>query len=183
MELSEKELTQFINKFQDKVFRTCLGFVQNTADANDLTQDVFLSVIESIDSFRNEAQLSTWVYRIAVNKSLNHLKKRKVRNIFQSLDKLLFKPGSGESHHYVHNPADEQETSQEAARLLNNALGKLSESQRVAFTLSKYDELNSSEIASIMAISVSAVDAHIHRAKRNILKELQHTEVGQIYKK
>jgi RNA polymerase sigma-70 factor (ECF subfamily) len=175
MELSEKELTQFINKFQDKVFRTCLGFVQNTSDASDLTQDVFLSVIESLGSFRSESQLSTWVYRIAVNKSLNHLKKQKVRRIFQNIDNF-FNPVKGEAHNYVHDPVEEKESGQDAAEKLQRVLRKLNENQRIAFTLSKYDELDNREIASVMSVSLSAVESLIHRAKQNILAELQKME-------
>jgi RNA polymerase sigma-70 factor (ECF subfamily) len=173
MELSEKDLIEFINKFRGRVFRTCLGFVQNTDDANDLTQEVFLAVLESLDDFRNEAQLSTWVYRIAVNKSLNHLKKKKRRNIFQNIDKLLFKSGQGEAHQYVHNPVDDDESSKEVAFLLSHALSKLPESQRVAFTLSKYDELSNPEVASVMGNSVSAVESLLHRAKQNMQKTLR----------
>lgn len=168
MEQSEKELTQFINKFQDRVFRTCLGFVQNKEDAEDLTQDVFVAVIKSIDDFRNESQLSTWVYRIAVNKSLNFLKKKKMRNIFQHVDKVLFRSGTGESHSYVHNPEEEKEQKNETARLLNLALGKLPQSQRTAFILSKYEDLSNAEVATVMDTSVSAVESLLHRAKQNM---------------
>lgn len=173
MNLSEKELTGFIHKFQDKVFRTCLGFVQNTDDAEDLTQDVFLSVIESLGSFRNEAQLSTWVYRIAVNKSLNHLNKRKTRNIFQTLESLFSKTGDTENHDYVHNSVIENESRKEVSQMLKQALDQLPENQRIAFTLSKYEDLPNREIAAIMNISVSAVDALMHRAKLNLQKTLK----------
>jgi RNA polymerase sigma-70 factor (ECF subfamily) len=173
MNVSDKEISQFIGKFQDKVFRTCLGFVQNADDALDLTQDVFLSVLESLASFRNESQLSTWVYRIAVNKSLNHLKKRKTRSIMQSLDLLLFKKEGIETHEHVHNPIIESENRLEVSKMLQYSLGKLPENQRIAFTLSKYEDLDSSEIAGIMNISVSAVDSLLHRAKLNMQKSLQ----------
>jgi len=173
MNVSDKEITQFISKFQDKVFRTCLGFVQNADDALDLTQDVFLSVLESLGSFRNEAQLSTWVYRIAVNKSLNHLKKKKTRSIMQSLDLLLFKKEGVEPHEHAHNPIIESENRMEASKMLKHALEKLPENQKIAFTLNKYDDLDSSEIAGIMNVSVSAVDSLLHRAKLNMQKSLQ----------
>jgi len=173
MDLSEKEITDFINKFRNKVFRTCLGFVQNADDANDLTQDVFLSVFESLGSFRNEAQLSTWVYRIAVNKSLNHLRKKRTRNIYQNLETLFSKEDGYETHQYTHNPLIEQENRQEVSKMLKYALEKLSENQRIAFTLSKYDDLTNSEIAGIMGISVAAVESLMHRAKMNLQKSLQ----------
>lgn len=173
MELSEKEMTQFVNKFRDKVFRTCLGFVQNADDANDLTQDVFLTVIESLGSFRNEAQLSTWVYRIAVNKSLNYLKKKKTRSIFQNLETLFTRKDATENHEFIHNPLIEKEHRQETAKLLKNALDRLPENQRIAFTLSKYEDQSNGEIATIMDVSVPAVESLLHRAKLNLQKSLQ----------
>lgn len=173
MDLTEKEITDFINKFQDKVFRTCLGFVQNADDAKDLTQDVFLSVLESLGSFRYESQLSTWVYRIAVNKSLNHLKKRKIRSIFQNPETLFLKNDGHETHDFAHNPLIEQENQQEISKMLKNALEKLPENQRIAFTLSKYEDLANSEIARIMDVSVAAVESLLHRAKLNMQKSLQ----------
>jgi RNA polymerase sigma-70 factor (ECF subfamily) len=173
MDLSENEITQFISKFQDKVFRTCLGFVQNADDAADLTQDVFLAVLESLGSFRNEAQLSTWLYRIAVNKSLNFLKKRNTRNIFRNIETLFTKKEGIENHDFVHNPLIEKENRQEVAKMLKNALDKLPENQRIAFTLSKYDDLTNSEIAGIMDTSVAAVESLLHRAKQNLQKSLQ----------
>lgn len=173
MQLSDKEITQFVMKFQDKVFRTCLGFVQNADDASDLTQDVFLSVLESIESFRNQAQLSTWVYRIAVNKSLNFLKKKKTRNIFQNLETLFARKDATENHEFVHNPLIEKENRQEVAKLLKNALERLPENQRIAFTLSKYEDLPNGEISTIMDVSVPAVESLLHRAKLNLQKSLQ----------
>jgi RNA polymerase sigma-70 factor (ECF subfamily) len=168
MELNERELTDFINKFRDRVFRTCLGFVQDTEDASDLTQEVFLAVIESIHSYRSESKLETWMYRIAVNKSLNFLRKRKIKAMFQNIDRLAFGKGSKEMPQLSHNPGEMRENSDDAKFLLRFALGKLPENQRIVFILGKYDEKSNSEIANIMEISLSAVEALQHRAKRNL---------------
>jgi len=62
-----------VEKYQEMVFRTCMGLLHNPDDADDIAQEVFVEVYESLGYFRHEAKLSTWIYRIAVNKSLNYL--------------------------------------------------------------------------------------------------------------
>ncbi|MFZ4463400.1 MAG: RNA polymerase sigma factor [Bacteroidales bacterium] len=168
MELNERELTDFINKFRDRVFRTCLGFVQDTDDASDLTQEVFLAVIESLHTYRSESKLETWMYRIAVNKSLNFLRKRKMKAMFRNIDNLVFGREKKEIPQASYNPGEMRENSEEARFLLAHALRKLPNNQRIAFTLSKYDEMSNERIAHIMDVSLSAVESLQHRAKRNM---------------
>lgn len=168
MELNERELTDFINKFRDRVFRTCLGFVQDTEDASDLTQEVFLAVIESLHSFRSDSKLETWMYRIAVNKSINFLRKRKLKAIFKNIDNFVFGKGNKDSSKLSYNPSEIKENSDEARFLLRFALGKLNENQRTVFILAKYNEKSNKEIAEIMNMSLSAVEALQYRAKRNL---------------
>ena len=71
-----------VEKYQDKVFNTCLGFLRNVEEAEDLTQEVFIEVYESIVSFRGDAKVATFLYRIAVNKSLDYLRKKKRKKRF-----------------------------------------------------------------------------------------------------
>ena len=66
-----------VDAFQEKVLNTCYGFVNNKQEAEDLTQEVFIEVFRSIGKFRGDAKLSTWIYRIAVSKSLEEIRKRK----------------------------------------------------------------------------------------------------------
>ena len=72
---------ELVETFKDNVYNTCFGFLRNAEDAQDVAQEVFIEVFESIDGFREDAKLSTWIYRIAVTKSLEYLrwKKRKKR--------------------------------------------------------------------------------------------------------
>jgi len=76
--------TLLVDKYQKMVVNTCRGFVNSYADAEDLAQEVFIELFESLPEFRHESKLSTWIYRIAVNKSLNHIRKKKRENIFSS---------------------------------------------------------------------------------------------------
>ena len=68
---------KLVDEWQDMVYNTALGIVQQADDADDITQDVFIQVYQSVSSFKGESKFSTWLYRIVVTKSLDHLKKKK----------------------------------------------------------------------------------------------------------
>ncbi|MHC1708593.1 MAG: RNA polymerase sigma factor [Bacteroidales bacterium] len=162
-----------VERYQDQVYRTSLSLVQNSDDAEDITQDVFIEVFQSVSSFRGDARLSTWLYRIAVNKSLNLIRKNKRRELFIPIENLLFGRKS-ESTDTAHNLArsDNSLEDSERARILNRAVSSLPENQRIAFTLHKIEELSHKEIAQIMDNSVSSVESLIFRAKVNLQKKL-----------
>src|SRR5690554_7603014 len=75
-----------VERYQQKVFQTCMGFVHHEEDAADLTQEVFIKVYEKLDAFRGEAAFSTWLYRMAVNHSLNAVRKNKLKAYFRGND-------------------------------------------------------------------------------------------------
>jgi RNA polymerase sigma-70 factor (ECF subfamily) len=163
---------QLVERYQKMVVTTCRGFVQSYADAEDLAQDVFIELFESLPSFRNESKLSTWIYRIAVNKSLNFVRRRK-REVL--LGNLYFwnKDGESSAHAQTIYPEGEQAMmNSERSRLLRMAINKLSENQRVALILSRYQELSYKEIADVMGVSVSSVESLLFRAKENLRKLL-----------
>lgn len=162
-----------VRKHQEKVRNTCYRFVGNPEDAEDLAQDVFIQVFKSLSEFREESEMSTWIYRIAVNKSLDYIRKKKRRKRFAiilSLDnpddfeREMDLPTDGDAQSHFEN--------QERKKVLQNALEKLPENQKVAITLSKYDGFNNKEIAEILNVSLSSVEALIHRAKKNLHKRL-----------
>ena len=172
-ENDEEAFRLVFNENQKKVINTCYRLVYDRDIAEDITQEVFIKVFSSIDQFRGESKLSTWIYRIAVTKSLDYLRaqKRKKRLAF-------FRNALGEDQVQIEIPAPDYENPDviadrtEGMKILNNALNHLPENQRVAFSLSKYDEMSSKEIADIMGSTVSAVDSLIHRAKKNLEKKL-----------
>ena len=168
-----KSFKIFVDEHQRKVLNTCNRFVNNKEDAEDLTQEVFVEVFRSISGFRGDSKLSTWIYRIAVTKSLDFLRKRKRKKRFG-----IMKSISGEERLReelkatdISNPGTQAEN-QDRIKILNEALEKLPENQRVAFTLSKYDELSYQEIAEILETTIPAVESLIHRAKNNLKKRL-----------
>src|ERR1044072_6075651 len=84
-----------VSEFQAKVYNTCLGLVQSPEDAEDISQEVFIAVFQSIGSFREQSSLSTWIYRIAVTRSLEFLRSKKRRKLF-AFFQILFAGDSTE---------------------------------------------------------------------------------------
>ena len=175
----EKAFKALVTQHQQQVLRTCVGFVHNNHDAEDLAQEVFVEVYHSIHKFRNESKLSTWIFRIAVNKSLNFIRDSKRKKIFQSIENTLFRNEHAEmsADSWSERPDLKLENDQRK-RKLHKAIDSLPERQRVAFTMSKIEDLSYLEIANVMGLSVSSVESLIHRAKINLQKKLY-----QCYKK
>lgn len=169
-----------VEKYQDKIKRTSKGFVHSDADAEDITQDVLIEVYQSIDKFKGESELSTWIYRIAVNKSLNFLKssfKRKIVSLFELTDSEKETHSGGHDTNSGSDP-DNDIIRSEQADAVKKAIDSLPDNQRTAFVLSRYEELPNKEIASVMITSVPAVESLLFRAKQNLQKKLL-----QFYKK
>jgi len=164
-----------VDRYQGIVLNCAFRFVRNRQTAEDLTQEVFVEVYESLPSFRGEAQLSTWIYRIAVTKSLNHLKamKRKKRFAFVT---SLFDDGPNRLEAEPGDSKDPEAVleNKERGHVLHAALDKLPESQRIAFTLSNVEGMSYQEIALVMNASVPSVESLLHRARvrlRSILRD------------
>jgi RNA polymerase sigma-70 factor (ECF subfamily) len=142
-------------------------------DAEELSQDIFMEIIGSIKRFRKTSSLSTWIYRMTVNKSLNHLKKNRRRKLFSSVEDFFHKRSTG-----AERIPDELSTTttrledRERRELLNQSILSLPDNQRIAFTLSKYEGLSYQEIAEIMNLSISSIESLLHRAKLNLQKKL-----------
>ncbi len=163
-----------VEKYQDQIFRTCMGYVHCEDDANDLTQETFIHAYQKLNQFQFKAAFSTWIYRIAINITLNHLRKKK-GNLFDriesALDSLTSKPQIQISDYS--NPEDILITN-EHTEIISKAIESLSDKQKTAFILSKYEELPQKEIAAIMQITEGAVESLLQRAKTNLQKKISH---------
>ena len=171
---NEDAFRTMVESFQDRVFNTCLGFLETKQEAEDVAQEVFIEVYRSLKHFRGEAKLSTWVYRIAVTKSLQELRKKRRKKRFGLFTSISHADASNESTRVGEDcchPLAQLEN-KERAEALYAALSKLPESQRVAFTLHKIEGLSYQEISNVMDTSVSSVESLIHRAKTNLRKRL-----------
>jgi RNA polymerase sigma-70 factor (ECF subfamily) len=156
---------------QSLVFNTILGFLQSTEDAEDVTQDVFVKIFESIQQFKGESALSTWVYRVAVTSALEFIRRKKRKKRFGFLSPLL-----GEDNEPTlelpdfHHPGVTLDNKEKSV-ILFKAIKQLPENQQIAFLLNKVEGLSYQEVAEIMKTSLSAVESLLHRAKTN-LKEI-----------
>ena len=163
---------ELVMMHRNRVINTCYRFLLDKKDAEDISQEVFIEVYQSIRSFRGKSKLSTWIYRIAVTKSLDELKKRKRKKHLSSIGKVLHLDevadwiGGGTMPDKI---MQEKESMQEVAQALNS----LPDNQRVAFTLSKIDGYNNAEIAEIMNTTKIAVESLVSRAKMKVSKELE----------
>lgn len=169
-----------VERYKSLVFRTCMGFVHDKNDADDLTQDVFIQVFQSLHSFKGEAKFSTWIYRISVNASLNRTRKNSRNQALIRID-TLFGPGKEKEKQLPVFDTENPETiliKLEDSKWVQDALDSLPENQRTAIILSKYDDLSQKEISEIMKTTEGAVEALIQRAKVNLRVKL-----SSLYKK
>ncbi len=172
--IQENDFGTIVAEHQDMVLNTCYRFVLNREDAEDIAQEVFIEAYRSLDSFRQESKLSTWIYRIAVTKSLDHLRKKKRKKRFSSLKRVI---GVNDPAEEITLPSQETPaevlTGSERTEVLQNALDSLPDNQKTAFLLSKYDGYSNHEIAEVLHTTVSAVESLVHRAKKNLQKKLE----------
>ena len=165
---------KLVERYQPLVFRTCMGFLHNKDDADDLTQDIFIQVYQTLSGFKGDASFSTWIYRVAVNASLNKIRKSTKGKFIQRLETLLGIDKEQESS--FHLPDNENPENNlilnEHREWVQKALNSLPENQRAAIVLSKYDDLSQKEIAAIMNTTEGAVEALIQRAKANLREKL-----------
>ena len=163
-----------VERHQSMIFITCLGFVHNKEDADDLTQEVFIQAYQSLHSFKGEASFSTWLYRIAVNASLNKVRRSSKFKLLRRFDSLF---GSAKETDTTHPDLQTEDPENiliraEHREWVQKALDSLPEKQRTAIVLSKYDELSQKEIAKIMETTEGAVEALLQRAKTNMRVKL-----------
>lgn len=146
------------------MYNTAIGYLQNIEEAEEITQDVFLTVYEKADTFQEKSKVSTWIYRITVNKALNKLQKRKRSTLFGNEIK------EGDSVDFDH-PGIQLEN-KEKARFLFAEIDKLPKNQKTAFLLSYVEGLPRQEVADIMETTLKSMESLLQRAKQNLRKQL-----------
>ena len=166
---------RLLDEYQQKVFNTCISFVPNREDAEDIAQEVFVEVFNSIHKFRGNSRLSTWIYRISVNKSLEFIRKKNTKKRFGYLQSIFAGeiPLDKSKYFTEFNHPGIQLERKEKSEILFGAINMLPEGQRVVFTLHKVDGLSYKEISEITEKSISSVESLMFRAKKN-LQQLLH---------
>jgi len=164
----ENAFRELVEQYRQVVFRTCMGILHDTGDADDVTQEVFIEVFRSVGKFRADAKISTWLYRIALNKSLNFIRDNRKH---RALSLSGAPPNDALTGHGTDGP-EEILQNKEKKMILEQAIDSLPPKQKKAFILSKYDDLSYKEISEVMNISFSSVESLLFRAKQNLQKKL-----------
>lgn len=166
--ISEKDLTAFqklVEHHKAFVYNTSYNLIGNHQQAEETAQDVFLQVYKSASAFRHQSKVSTWLYRITVNRSLNVIRRNRRSRWIKSLtaeeieDSRCLEP-------------DKLLEKKEMKDLLKAAVDSLPKKQRTVFILNKYENLSPREIADILGVSSNSVEVRVHRAKINLQKKL-----------
>ncbi|MFH0990253.1 MAG: RNA polymerase sigma factor [bacterium] len=167
------DFKELFETYHDLIFSVCYRMTGNRTVAEDLTQDVFFNAYKAHHEFRNDSQISTWLYRIAVNVSLNY-ETRKKRVKWFSLDVFL-NPEADEAFQDLFctndTPQAQLEQAEREQRILK-AINSLPPKQRIALLSNKYEGLSYEAIALSMNCSVNAVRSYIFRAKQTLSRKL-----------
>lgn len=153
------------------IYNTALSIVQNTSDAEDITQEVFVTLYEKIQDFRKESKLSTWLYTITIRKALDHEKRKKSRKHGGLIKKIFAVKEADEPANFNHPGI--QLDNKEMASVLFHALKQLPEKQRIAFTLHKMEGMTHHQIAEVMSTGIASTESLLVRAKNNLRKVLK----------
>ena len=161
----ELAFNMLVRKYSERLYWHVRRFLCSHDDTNDLTQDIFIKVWKGLPSFRGESNMFTWIYRIATNEVLNHLRKQKFLGLVEldsSSERLIKKI---DDDPYFNGDALQRE--------LHKAVQRLPEKQRLVFNMRYFDELKYEEIAEITGTSVGALKASYHHAYNKIKADLE----------
>ncbi len=163
-----------IRKYRERVYSVIYNMTSNREDAADLTQDSFIKAFQSINRFEGQASFFTWLYRIAVNSTLSHIRKAKLRSFF-SFEKINDEDKTTELIEQLTDKhgVERDVFVRELQERLNEAMQKLSIKHRTVVTLFEIDGLSHEEIAEVVGCSVGTVRSRLHYAKQLLQSELQ----------
>ena len=162
-----------IRKYRERVFGVVYNLTSNREDTADLTQDAFIKAFQSINRFQGQSAFFTWLYKIAVNTTLSHLRKNRLRSFF-SLERLHEDATTSEILAQLTDKsgADRDTQLRELQEKLNEAMQKLSIKHRTVITLFEIDGLSHADIADVVGCSEGTVRSRLHYAKQFLQSQL-----------
>lgn len=165
---------ELIVKYRERIYSVIYNLTSNRDDASDLTQDTFIKAFQSIGRFKAKSSFFTWLYRIALNTSLTHLRKSRLRRFF-SFEKMNEEDHSAGFVEQLVTDSDSDKSAlmNELQEKLNDAFQKLSIKHRTVVTLYEIDGLSHKEISDIMGCSIGTVRSRLHYAKQFLQAELK----------
>lgn len=159
-----------VTRYHPRIFNLIYSLVRDRDEADDLAQEVFIKAFRSLSGFKGQAQVYTWLYRIAVNRCLDWLKNQR-RHPETSLERVEVYGADGASLRSL-GTADAEMDQRELGRALERALRALSPDYRVALTLREIDGLSYEEVADVMGCSVGTVKSRLFRARSQLQRML-----------
>jgi len=169
----EAAFRTLVARFQGQVYRTAYSLLRSAEDAEDVAQEVFVEVHQTIARFRGDATLSTWLYRLATSRALQHRRRQQARKRFAFFTSLLGFAAEAlpEPPDHAHPQALLEGAQQ--LQLLQQHIARLPAQQQIAFTLRHEQELRYDEIAAVLGTSVAAVESLLYRARHTLRQHLQ----------
>jgi len=176
----EAAFNAFVLRYQDRVFRVLLRMLGDRAEAEDLAQEVFISIFKAIESFRGDSLLSTWVYRVAANHCRNRLKylSRRRRQLTDGFDEETVSEAHGATMPDRQGTPDRLLEARQTEQLLEEGLSKLDDEQRELVVLREVEHLSYEEIMAITGLPEGTVKSRLHRARTALREHLERRERG-----
>jgi RNA polymerase sigma-70 factor (ECF subfamily) len=157
---AEKMFNEMVRRYHSRIYWVARRMVKSHEDADDIAQEVFVRAYTALENFRGDSNIYTWLYRIAVNLSINHIRKQKVRKLMDITDYLPFLAKDAEQ--------DKGMMHDENVSLIERAIETLPEKQRAVFIMRYYDELPYEQISAILGTSVGGLKANFHHAVKKV---------------
>jgi RNA polymerase sigma-70 factor (ECF subfamily) len=168
---NEPAFAFLVNSYKNRLYSAVLNILQDKDDTEDALQETFIQVHESIAMFREDSTLSTWIYRIAVRKALEKLRRRKTRQRIQSIVPWWMpKEKSPDANLHLNEGIEIEQ--KEQAQALFKAINLLPAKQKIAFTLIQVQGMKYEEACDVMQMGVKAIESLNSRAKENLRKKL-----------
>lgn len=169
----EASFEEILRRYETKVHNLALRLTRNTQDAEEVLQDVFVTVYRKIDSFEGKAKFSSWLYRITVNAAFMKLRKRR-QDQSVSLTDMLSQIQNMEIPHQTSFGArcDSRAVNGQIREALEGAIGRLPEDYRAVFVLRDVDGLSNKEVGELLNLSIPAVKSRLHRSRLMLRKRL-----------
>lgn len=172
-ERNDEEFNNLVKRTQNKVRNICYRFLNNSEEAKDIAQEVYIQIYQTFSVFTPEEVPENWIYRIAVSKSIDHIRYQNRRKRLGSVTSFL-KIGSENPN--VDPPTNDNPHSliedKQRNEILYKAINRLPENQRIAITLNKIEGFTNADIAKIMGTRKNSVDSYIFKARLKLKKIL-----------
>lgn len=170
---SEAAFRALVERYQARIYHTVFSLLRSPEEAEDVAQEVFVEVYQTIGRFRGDAALSTWLYRLATSRALRNRRRARAKKRFAYFTSLL-----GFDNEVLHEPPDHAHPQallegQQQLQLLLDHIAQLPGQQQVAFTLRHEQGLSYEEIAAVLNTSVPAVESLLFRARQTLRKHVQ----------